>query len=82
MVKVITISTWITFMCLCYLAVKNGLDLFTGIALITNIVSNVINMIYLLKERSDSVPVGKPTPQTIATKKYEKKLVGCQNLIN
>lgn len=51
MVKVITISTWITFMCLCYLAVKNGLDLFTGIALITNIVSNVINMIYLLKEK-------------------------------
>ena len=51
MVKVITISTWITFMCLCYLAVKNGLDLFTGIALITNIVSNVKNMIYLLKEK-------------------------------
>ena len=51
MVKVIAISTWITFMCLCYLAVKNGLDLFTGIALITNIVSNVINMIYFLKEK-------------------------------
>lgn len=49
--KTLTYSTWITFMCLCYLAVKNGLDLFTGIALITNIVSNVINMIYLLKEK-------------------------------
>lgn len=33
------------------MTVKNGLDLFTGIALITNIVSNVINMIYLLKEK-------------------------------
>lgn len=28
-----------------------GKNLFTGIALITNIVSNVINMIYLLKEK-------------------------------
>ena len=28
------------------------------------------------------MPVGKPTPQTIATKKYEKKAwLECQNLI-
>lgn len=50
MKKTIVISTWITFFCLCYLAVKKGIDLPIGIALLTCAVSNVLNMMCMIKK--------------------------------
>lgn len=50
MKKTIVISTWITFFCLCYIAVKKGLDLPISIALLTSAASNVLNMMCLIKK--------------------------------
>ena len=47
MIKTITISTWVTFICLCYLAIKNGLDIFIGVAILTSALSGILDIIYL-----------------------------------
>ena len=47
--KSIIITSWVTFASLCYMAVTEGLNLILGIALLTNIISNIINIIYLKK---------------------------------
>ena len=47
MIKTITISTWVTFICLCYLAIKNGLDIFIGVAILTSALSGILDIIYM-----------------------------------
>lgn len=55
--KSIIITSWVTFACLCYMAVTEGLNLILGIALLTNIISNIINIIYLKKEEERTIRV-------------------------
>ena len=54
MKKSIIISTLFTFFCLCYLAVRNGLNLPIGIALITSCISNVLNIAAAVKGDEES----------------------------
>lgn len=51
MPKTIILTTWGTFGCLCYMAIDRGMDIAIGVAMAVNIVSNIINMIYLKKEK-------------------------------
>lgn len=51
MPKTIILITWGTFGCLCYMAIANGMDKAIGVAMAVNIVSNIINMIYLKREK-------------------------------
>lgn len=48
------VSTWITFFCLCYMAVKKGIDLLLGATILTSIISNVLNVVCIMKEEKDA----------------------------
>ena len=50
MKKIIIISTWSTFFCLCYIAVKKGMDLPIGIALLTSAASNILNVLCMIRK--------------------------------
>lgn len=47
MIKTITIATWITFLCICYLAIKNGINIFIGIAMLASLISGFLDIIYM-----------------------------------
>lgn len=53
MKKTIIISTSITFLCLCYLAVKRGIDIPIGIALLTSGASNILNIACITKGKGE-----------------------------
>lgn len=50
MKKIIFITSLATFFCLCYMAVKNGMDVFIGVALLTSILSNVLNLLCIVRK--------------------------------
>lgn len=54
MKKIVMVSTWITFFCLCYMAVKKGIDLLLGATILTSIISNVLNVVCIMKEEKDA----------------------------
>lgn len=54
MKKIIIISTWITFFCLCYIAVKKGVDLLVGVAILTSAISNALNVACIMKEEKNA----------------------------
>nr|DAV83577.1 MAG TPA: hypothetical protein [Caudoviricetes sp.] len=54
MKKIIMVSTWITFFCLCYIGVKKGVDLLVGVAILTNVISNALNVACIMKEEKNA----------------------------